>query len=70
MSEPLDDRTTPEIQAHFKKLRAEMLRQIDDHINIKIEQFKKDIINIVDQETKEWSKPIYDRAWSKGKHAL
>ena len=66
----MDEQTKVEIQRHFKKLRDNMLKKIDEDIEIKIKQFKQDIISTIDQETKPWSKAIYDRAWQKGKKAF
>ena len=62
----MDDQTKADIQKHFKKLKDQMIEKIDENIERQVQQFKKDIINIIDQETKTWSKKIYDQAWQKG----
>ena len=63
----MDEQTKADIQWHLKKLRIGMLKEIEDDIDKKLEQFKQDIINTIEQKTKPWSKAIYDRAWQKGK---
>ena len=66
----MNESTQAEIQKHFKVLRQKMIKQIEEDIDKKLEQLKVEIIRDLEDQTKTWSKAIYDRAWQKGKQAF
>ena len=66
----MNDQTTADVQRYFKVLRQKMIKQIEVDIDKKLAQVKVEIIRDLEEQTKKWSKAIYDRAWQKGKQAF